>query len=316
MPRQRILFFGSGAFGLPTLERLTDRHHLLAVFTQPSRPAGRKRVLTPTPVAAWAMQRGLPVHEAVDVNADVEVARIAAYGADASVVIAFGQKLAPATLLTMGRLAVNLHGSLLPAYRGAAPVQRAVMDAVPTSGVSVIGLAQTMDAGDVYGQASLRIGADQTSGDVHDALAALGPDAVLEVLDDLAAGTLHPLPQPAGATRAPKLTKAEGTLEFDQPAERVRARINGLNPWPGCRVVRLRDGVNEPAVELMLRRADRSDGAAETSTTGGVDAEGRVRCADGSVRILEVQRPGRNVVPWAAFAASGWRAGDRFNPIG
>ena len=186
--QMRIAFFGSGAFGLPTLEVLHAQHELVAVVTQPDRPSGRKMKLTPTPVGQWAAAQGVAVHKCEDVNTAAFVSAIAGLEVEASVVIAFGQKLSPELIAAMGRLAVNLHGSLLPAYRGAAPVQRAVMAGDATTGVSVIGLAQRMDAGAVYAAASLDIGPTDTAGDLHDRLAELGPAAVMSVLEKLEAG--------------------------------------------------------------------------------------------------------------------------------
>jgi len=233
----KLLFFGSGAFGLPTLERLCAAHDVLAVVTQPDRPAGRKRVPTPTPIGQWAEARGLPVHKADDVNTPPFVERVAAYGADASVVIAFGQKLSPRLIDAMGRLAVNLHASLLPKYRGAAPINWAMIDGQATTGVSVIALAQRMDAGAVYATAELAIDPNQTAGELHDRLAQLGPACVSRVLDDLAGGTLSPVEQDESkATKAPKFKKGDGTVSFEMSAPLVRARIHGLTPWPGCRV--------------------------------------------------------------------------------
>ena len=165
------------------------------------------------------------------------VARVAEAAADASVVIAFGQKLGEPLLAEMGRLAVNLHGSLLPAWRGAAPVQRSVMAGERRTGVSVIGLAQRMDAGAVYGTDALEVAPSETAGGVHDRLAALGPGVVAGVLDRLAAGTLEPTEQDeAAATHAAKLRKADGTVGFDAPRGRGgggRQRPEPLAGVPG-----------------------------------------------------------------------------------
>ena len=306
----RLLFFGSGAFGLPTLAHLHEAHDVVAVVSQPARPAGRKRVLTPTPVAAWARERGLPVHEVADVNTNGFVDEVAAYGAEASVVIAFGQKLGPALLEAMGALSVNLHGSLLPAYRGAAPIQRAVRDGQAEAGVSVISLADRMDAGLVYGTARLKVEPTETSGELHDRLAALGPAAVGGVLERFAAGTLVGEAQDeARVTQARKLKKPDGTVDFDAPAEAVRARVNGLNSWPGCRVVW--EAAGGEAGELLLRRVGPAalDPGEALPAPGVVMPGGRVACADGVVALLEVQAPGRGVVVADAYLRSSPLAG-------
>jgi len=318
-PPMRLAFFGAGAFGRPTLDALHARHDVALVVSQPAKPAGRKRTLTPTPVAAHAESIGLPVETTDDVNAPDFVARVAQLGLDASVVIAFGQKLGEPLIAAMGRLAVNLHGSLLPAYRGAAPIQRAVMNAEPTAGVCVIGLAQRMDAGPVFARASLPVEPTETAGDLHDRLAQLGPDAVLAVLDGLAADRLQPVEQDESlATRARKLTKADGTVDFNQPADHARAVINGLNPWPGCRVRWTRDRMEQAT--LLLRRA-----AAEPDATPGevqpgtvVDDNLGLACdpAHGVVRVLELQAPGKPAVLAADFLRGRpVKPGDRFDPV-
>ncbi|BAM05081.1 methionyl-tRNA formyltransferase [Phycisphaera mikurensis] len=303
----RLLLFGSGAFGVPTFAALHAAHEVVALAGPPDRPAGRKRVLTPAPAVAWAREAGVEPWRSENVNDPAFVARAADAGVDASVVIAFGQKLGPPLLAAMGRLSVNLHGSLLPAWRGAAPVQRSVMAGEAVTGVSVIALAERMDAGAVYEQAELAVQPHETAGEVHDRLAALGPAAVLAVLARLEDGTLAPWEQDASAaTHAAKLRKADGTTAFDAPPAAVAARINGLNPWPGCRVA-VRGPAGEEAGFLLLRRAepggDRVDG--EPPAAGTVDEEGRVAAAGGIVRLLEVQVPGRGVIPLAGFRRGG-----------
>ena len=311
-----LLFFGSGAFGLPTLERLCADHTVLAVFTQPARPAGRKRVLTPTPVGAWAAQHGLPVHEVADVNTAQEVARVAGYVPDASVVIAFGQKLAPELIAAMGELAVNLHSSLLPKYRGAAPIHWAVIHGDAQTGVSVIGLAQRMDAGALYAQRTTAIDPMETTGELHDRLAAdLGPDAVAGVLDDLAAQRLSPLEQDhTAATRAPKFVKVDGTVGFDQPAQGVRARVHGLTPWPGCRVSWWPAEGGDPR-PLLLRRVRDHPGPA-VGPPGVIGPDLRVACGEGVLELVELQVAGGTVQPLDAFVrGQGLKAGDRLTAL-
>lgn len=311
-----LLFFGSGAFGLPTLERLCTEHTVVAVFTQPARPAGRKRVLTPTPVGAWAAERGLPVHEVEDANAPDVVARVAGYAPDASVVIAFGQKLSPALLAATGELAINLHSSLLPKYRGAAPIHWAVINGETQTGVSVIGLAQQMDAGALYAQRATPIDPMETAGELHDRLAAeLGPDAVAGVLDDFVGDRLTPLEQDhAAATRAPKFTKADGTVAFDQPSRAVRARVHGLNPWPGCRV-QWWFAQDAPPRTLLLRRV-RDHATCSATVPGRVGADLRVACDWGGLEICSVQLPGGKELSFEQFMRGyGFAPGQALMPL-
>lgn len=321
----RLLFFGSGAFGLPTVKRLHAEHELAAVVSQPDRPAGRKRVLTPTPIAAWALENNIQVLRTDDVNTPGFVERVKGYGAEASVVIAFGQKLGEPLIGAMGALAVNLHASLLPKYRGAAPINWAMIEGEHETGVCVIGLAQKMDAGPVYAESKLVIDPNETAGELHDRLAELGPGVVGKVLDDLAAGTLDPREQDHDkATKAKKLSKAMGTVSFDQPCERVRARVHGLTPWPGCRVNWLCKATGETKVLTLGRVAAVPDlscfigleAVGDKPAPGTVGEDERVLTADGAVRLLEVQAPGSRMMGIADFVhGHKLAAGDVLSPI-
>ncbi len=302
----RLVFLGAGAFGVPSLEHLASEHEIALVVTQPDRPAGRGKVLTPTPVAACAEARGIPVIRPADVNAPDVIERIRGVGADAWVVIAFGQKLSRE--LVDGVFAINLHGSLLPAYRGAAPIQRAVMEGCAETGVSVISIAERMDAGLVYATRARSIGATETADDVHDALALLGPEVLAAVLAQHAAGRAVGVAQDESkATRARKLSKADGTVDVAAlDARAARARINGLNAWPGCTVT-------IAGIEVKLLRVREVAGAA--GEPGVVRADGCVAAAAGSIEILEVQPVGGRAMPWSDFVRGRPQvAGERLLP--
>lgn len=308
----RIVYFGSGAFGLPTLEALARAHEIAGVVTQPDRPSGRGRQPTPTPVGQWADRNvgGPSLLRVQDVNAPDAIVQIRALAADAWVVIAFGQKLSPALL--DGPFALNLHGSLLPRWRGAAPINHALLAGDATVGVTAITLAERMDAGLMLGAASTPARPAETAGELHDRLAALGPELVLRVLEEQSAAPGFSTPGfvPHGqrqneteATRAPKLSRADGWVNFEQPAELCRRRINGLSPWPGVTVA-LR------GERLRLLRAETGSGPAEQGA--GADApagavvapdRGLVLCGEGSIlRLLEVQLAGGRAMRWAEFA--------------
>ena len=263
----RLVFLGAGAFGVPSLEALAREHEIALVVTQPDRPAGRGKVLTPTPVAVRAAELGLRVVKPADVNAREVLDEVRGAGADAWVVIAFGQKLSRD--LVDGVFAINLHGSVLPAYRGAAPIQRAVMDGCRETGVSVIGIAERMDAGLVYATRTLAIGPTETSDEVHDALSLLGPEVLSAVLAQHAAGRAEGVAQDESrATRARKLSKAEATVDLASlDAEAARARINGLNAWPGCTVL-VGGGPREAPARGRLRRRCRAAGRAGRTRRG------------------------------------------------
>lgn len=289
----RLVFLGAGAFGLPTLERLAREHEVVLVVSQPDRPAGRGKVLTPTPIAARAAELGIPVQRPDDVNAPESLAALRGVGADAWVVIAFGQKLSRE--LVDGVFAINLHGSLLPAYRGAAPIQRAVMEGCGESGVSVISIAERMDAGLVYATRVRAIGATETADDVHDGLAALGPEVISAVLASHAAGTARGEAQDESkATRARKLSKADGTVDIAAlDARAARARINGLNSWPGCTVL-------VGGAELKLLRVREAEPRAGVEP-GMLAADGVVAARTGAIEILEVQPAGGRPMAWGEF---------------
>ncbi|MCA9311572.1 MAG: hypothetical protein KDA21_10230, partial [Phycisphaerales bacterium] len=235
----KLIFFGSGAFGLPTLTRLAETHELLAVVTQPDRPAGRRRQPTATPVGEWsaAQRPDLPLLKPEDVNDAEPLTQLRAMDAAAWVVIAFGQKLSQSLLAD--RFAINLHASLLPRWRGAAPIHRAVLAGDEITGNSVITLAERMDAGAVLGQSRRAIGETETSGDLHDLLAADGPDLVLRVLEACRAGSLKSEVQDeAAVTLARKLSREEAVVDWNEAASVCRARINGYSPWPGITIGR------------------------------------------------------------------------------
>ncbi|MFG0329009.1 MAG: methionyl-tRNA formyltransferase [Phycisphaerales bacterium] len=308
----RLVLFGSGAFGLPTFEQLrsnAERCEVSLVVTQPDRPAGRKREPRPTPVGEWAASHDLPLLKPESVNDPPTRDQIRAAEADAFVVIAFGQKLGPELL--DGVFAINLHGSLLPKYRGAAPIQRAVMAGERQIGVSVIGLAERMDAGAVYAMAMTTVGAEETSGDLHDRLAELGPRVIERVLEQFRGDTLDPTPQnDAEATLARKMTKEEGTTHFDKPCDAVRARINGLNPWPGC-------SVTVEGRALKIGRVRSRPEIEHGGSPGAYLGEGLVACGAGAVELLEMQAPGGRMMRFEEFERGHSISTDaRFAPTG
>lgn len=280
----RLVLLGSGAFGVPTFEALAESHDIARVVSQPDRPAGRGRSLRATPVSAWAAERGLSLETVEDINDPGTVESIRAVEADAWVVIAFGQKLGPELLAD--RFAVNLHASLLPRYRGAAPINHAIICGERETGLSVITLADRIDAGDVLGTTSTPIGTGETAGELHDRLAGLGPAIVLDVLDRRQRGTLEPVPQVSSeVTSAPKFTRADGTVRFDQDAVAIRNRIHGLTPWPGCDVL-----VSDRPLRLLRAEVVEADG--QHGAPGCCSTDGVVSCSPGLVRLLEVRPPG------------------------
>ena len=286
----KIVFLGSGSFGLPTLEHLADVHDVQLVVTQPDRPSGRGRSLTPTPVGAWAEESGLPCFKVMDINRPDSIERLRSIQADAWVIIAFVQKLG-AELLA-GRFAMNLHASLLPRHRGAAPIHHAILSGDRTTGLSVITIADRIDAGDVMGSCVTEIHPRETTGELHDRLAEMGPAVIEQVLQDHASGSLQLLEQDESlVTMASKLSKSMATVRFDQASTMVRNGVHGLLPWPGCTIQ-----IGPHRVRLLRLEAIEHD--APVRAPGSITPDGIVSCDPGHVRLLEVQSPGKRPMPF------------------
>jgi len=302
----RIVFMGSGEFGLPTLTALCDAHDVRLVITQPDRPAGRKRAMTPTPIGAFAAERGLPLLKPPRVNHEDVLAAVREAEADANVVVAFGQKVGDALIDSPkhGRVAtMNLHASLLPKFRGAAPINWAMVRGETITGNTVFSLVDKMDAGDMLGQQTTSIDPTETAGELHDRLAAMGPELILRTLSDLDAGALKPMPQDESAvTLAPKLSKDDGVIDFTTDAQTVRCRVHGLTPWPGVTSWWSLSPISErhrlivKRVEALPERGTQAEPGAVIDEQSGVVATGQ-----GAVRMLEVQPPGKRVMSWADF---------------
>ncbi len=297
----RLVFFGSSPFGLATLESLMRSHEVAAIVTQPDRPAGRGAKLRPTPIAAWAENHApdIALLKPESVN-DPEVAgTIRGLDADAWVVIAFGQKLSQGLL--DGVFAINLHASLLPRWRGAAPIQAAVLAGDSHTGNSVITLADRMDAGLVLAQGTTPIGPSDTSGDLHDRLANDGASLIAGVLDAHLGGTIDATEQDESeVTLAAKIRTEHCWVNFTDTAERCRWRINALSPKPGVRV-QLRD----MDIKLLRSRVETAQGENPNQEAGEfVDSTiGLIACAGGTMlRILEVQPAGKKPMSWGDFA--------------
>ncbi|MBS0196562.1 MAG: methionyl-tRNA formyltransferase [Planctomycetes bacterium] len=293
-----IVFFGSGAFGLPTLAHLSEKHRVTGVVTQPDKPAGRGGTLTPTPIGAWAAQHlpGVPLFKPEKVNVPDVRDQIRALPASAWVVIAFGQKLGAALL--EGKFAVNLHASLLPRWRGAAPINAAILAGDSVTGNSVITLADKMDAGLVLGQSKRPVEPRTTAGEMHDLLAADGPALMEHVLQEHAAGALSPRVQDESlVTLAGKLSKADGWVDFRRSAVECRQRVHGLTPWPGVTAKFRGAGLKLLRVEALEQGHDYAAGTIADAETG------IVACGDGTaLRLLEVQPEGGRAMAWSDFA--------------
>lgn len=295
----KILFLGSGEFGLPTLQSLAREHTIVGVVTQPDRPAGRGGQLKPTPIGEFAATLNVPLWKPEKINEPEIAADIRALNADAWVVIAFGQKLGKALL--DGVFAINLHASRLPRWRGAAPINAAILAGDPITGNSIITLADRMDAGLVLAQDQRPIEPQHTAGELHDLLAQDGVALVRRVLEQHSPGEIHGAAQDESlVTIAPKLSKGDGWVDFTGPAEVCRRRVHGLTPWPGVTVTREKK-LDQP---IKLGRVEVIEAHHQQQDVGTlVDAErGIIACGTGAVRIVELQPAGKRMMAWDEFA--------------
>jgi methionyl-tRNA formyltransferase len=297
----RVVFMGSPEFAVPSLRALAAHHEVALVVSQPDKPAGRGGKLAAPAVKLAAEELGLPVVQPRSARTGELREALVGTGAELAVVVAYGKILPKAVLEALPRGCVNVHGSILPAYRGAAPVQWAVIRGEAETGVTIMQLDEGMDTGPALLERRVAIEPEETAGELLARLAPIGAAALLEALEGLAAGTLAPVPQDhARATHAPMLTKADGAIDFAQPAAAVAARIRGVDPWPGA-YAQLRG----ETVKLFRARAE-GEGVAPAApgTVVAIDAAGaHVACGGGAVAIRELQAPGRKRLTAAQFAA-------------
>ena len=282
-----VAFLGSGSLGVPTLAALHAAGLVRVVVSQPDRPAGRGLKTQPTPVSALAIEHGVPLVRTENANEGEALAAVRAAGGPL-VVVAFGQKLGHE--LIGERLSVNLHPSALPKWRGAAPIQRAMLAGEGRIGVCAIAVAERMDAGTILDSFETPLGDAETAGEALDRAATESVPMMCRVVERLMRGDGSGRAQDdALATRAAKLSKADASVTFDQPADRVRLRVNGLQPWPGC-VVRV------AGQDVRLLRVASAQGAGRP---GELLADFSVARAAGAVQPIDVQPPGGKAMGWA-----------------
>ena len=286
----RIAFLGTPEFALPSLDMLQKSGHTLAVFTQPDRPVGRHATLTPPPTKAYALEHGIPVYQFEKIRLQEGVEALKAFAPDLMVTAAFGQLLSAENLAIPKLGCINVHGSLLPKYRGAAPIQWAIIDGETETGITTMMTAIGMDTGDILLVDKLAIDPDETAGELFERMALLGAETLQKTIAALQAGTLERIPQDeAQATKCPMLKKEHGKLDFSQTVSAVHNRVRGTNPWPGAYA--LLDG--EPLKIHKTHKADQSIGDEPIGILKGSAKHGLfVRCADGWLEILELQATG------------------------
>lgn len=310
----RVAFAGTPDFAATALRALLHTSHtVVAVLTQPDRPAGRGRKLTASPVKTLALQHGLPVQQPDSLRNAEAVAALASCKPDVLVVAAYGLIL-PASVLSLPHLGcLNIHASLLPRWRGAAPIQRALLAGDPVTGICIIRMDQGLDTGAVLHRAELAIAEDMTAGELHDQLADMGAEALMVALRGHCDGTLTATPQPReGVTYAHKLNKQEAHLDFTRSAIDLHRQIQAFHGWPvaearlaGERIRVWRSALvkpSPPAAASML------PGTVTAVTANAV----RVATGDGQLDLLELQRAGKRSMPAADFSRGNWLQGKVF----
>ncbi len=286
----RIVFAGTPDFAVPALDALAAAgHELAAVYTQPDRPAGRGRKLQPSPVKQRAVALGLPVEQPASLNDSGAFERLRSYRPDLLVVVAYGLLL-PRPVLELPRHGcINIHASLLPRWRGAAPIQRAIAAGDAETGISIMQMDAGLDTGPVLLARTIPIAPGETGGELHDRLAALGAEAVVEALGVLEAGALRPVPQPdTGMTYAAKLDKAEAEIDWAEPAAVIERQVRAFNPWPVAFTRHDGETLRIWAGQALPARGTEAPGTVVAADKAGID----VTTGAGIFRIQTLQRPG------------------------
>ena len=303
----RIVFAGTPEFAVPCLRAAASKGEVVAVYTQPDRPAGRGRGLTPSPVKLEAVQRGIPVHQPETFRKNPAArAELRALEPDVAIVMAYGQILPRAVLDLAPRGALNLHASLLPRYRGAAPIQWAIARGESQTGVTTMQLDEGLDTGPILMAQATSIGPLETAGELEGRLAGIGAELLLETLDGLASGGLQPRPRDhALATLAPILQKEDGRVDWSRPASEIGWRVRGFQPWPGMTATWQAQGLK------LLRVAEAPAGPGAPGEILEIGPSGVLVACGGGTRLwlAEVQPESRRAIPAVA-----WAAGARIRP--
>jgi len=290
----RILFAGTPDFAAECLKALLNsEHEICAVYTQPDRPAGRGRKLTPSPVKQLALEHDIPVEQPLDFKSEDSLQTLAAYEADLMVVVAYGLLLPQKVLDTPKLGCINVHASLLPRWRGAAPIQRAILAGDTESGVGIMKMEAGLDTGPVLLEARCPINDSDTAQDLHDRLAALGAETLLQSLSDIETRLNQAKPQDdSQSTYAKKLDKREALIDWQQAAAQILRQINAFNPWPVAQTQWHSDTMRVWKASLGERIRSGQPGEIIAVSKQGLD----VQTGDGILRITEIQMPGKRAM--------------------
>jgi methionyl-tRNA formyltransferase len=305
VPKTRIIMLGTGDFALPTFESLIDSgHNVLALATQPDRPQGRKQELIPSPIKQSALRHQIKVEQPEDVNAPASLEHIRGLKPDLLVTAAYGQILSPALLSIPSLGGINLHGSILPSYRGAAPVARAIQAGEFETGVTVIQMTPRIDAGGIIAVARTPIGPDETAGELEERLATLGAPLIVQAIAALAAGPVPVEPQDrALVSKAPKLRKEDGLIDWSRSARAVHNLVRAMQPWPVAYTTwHPRSLAIVEPLRVIIHKTAVVDGRGNPGDV--IDVAGDrlvVAASEGAISLLKVQIPGKKALAVAEF---------------
>ena len=300
----KIVYLGSGQFGIECLNALNSSdHNVQLVVTQPPNPAGRGRKPNPTPAARWANTNSIPFIETDNANTPEMIEKIAAYKPDLIVVIAFGQKVGNDLINLPPKSAVNVHGSLLPKYRGAAPINWAIINGETETGISIITLAQKMDAGCILGQSKTDVAPDETAGSLHDKLAQIAVPLLLKTIDQIADGSVVYIQQDQSkATLAPKLKKSDGYIDFNESARSLEQKIRGFWPWPGASASYLSKKTSK-SIRVSIAAAQVVETLNPTGLSAGtLDENLNVICGKEALKIAKIKPAGSPLMDFKDFS--------------
>ncbi len=295
MEKLRVVFMGTPEFAVPCLAALqaADNCEVIGVYTQPDKPRGRGQKLMPSPVKVWAEEHRLPVHQPVKIKTEEATAELRGLKPDLVVVVAFGQILSQEILDIPPYGCINVHGSLLPRYRGAAPMQWCVINGETKTGITTMMMDAGLDTGDMLLREELPIGPDMTLEEVHDSLMEMGAQVLMKTIEELCAGTLKRVPQEGESNYAPMLTKETGHIDWQKSAQQIHNLVRGLNSWPGAYT-------SHEGQKFKIWRTVLTGETAPVSTAAGAilaaDSNQGLKVAAGDGRVLaitELQAPGK-----------------------
>jgi methionyl-tRNA formyltransferase len=314
----KIVYLGSGEFGIECLNALASSNNTLDfIVTQPPRQAGRGRKPKPTPVADWAKNHSIPFIETDNVNTQEVTEEIRTYRPELIVVIAFGQKIGNELIALPPKKAINVHASLLPKYRGAAPINWAIINGETQTGVTIINLAEKMDAGEILAQQKIDIETNETAGQLHDRLGQMAAPLLLETAEKIADGSVIYTEQDhSKATLAPKLKKSDGFLDFSEQAENLVRKILGFWPWPGASAIYVskKSGRCERINIAMAEIVETSN--PDALQPGILDNDLNITCGENALKVAKIKPAGGSLMDFADFVnGRATQAGDLFMKI-